>query len=95
MRFEHLVPSGVYSLFENHFDTTPPSFTPLDGTGKGNVFHADADGAASVTVVAPYRMTHANGILVVYHSDGTTHGKERGPIGVTAHHQLVLRIPER
>jgi hypothetical protein len=95
MHFAHLVPNGEYSLFENHFDTTPPSFTPLDGTGRENNFHADADGAASVTVTTPHRLTHQHGLLVVYQSDGITHGAERGPIGVTAHHQLVVRVPER
>ncbi|GAC1541795.1 MAG: hypothetical protein NVS2B17_19620 [Candidatus Velthaea sp.] len=95
MRFARLVPDGRYSLFENHFDTQPPSFTPLDGTGKGNSFIADGNGDAQISVLTPGRLGHDNGILVVYHSDGITHGIERGPLGVTAHHQLVLRVPER
>lgn len=95
MRFTHLVPNGTYSVFENHFDTKPPSFTPLDGTGRSNDFRADADGSAAAVVASPHRLTHDNGILVVYHSDGTAHGIDRGAIGVVAHHQLVVRIPVR
>jgi hypothetical protein len=31
--------------------------------------------------------------LLVYHSDGVDHGQQRGQIGVTAHHQLIIRVP--
>lgn len=95
MHFAHLVAGGTYSLFENHFDTTPPSFTALDGTGTTNNFVADEKGQAQIVVATPHRLGHANGILLVYHSDSKTHGAERGPLGITAHHQLVLRVPER
>ncbi|MDE2335621.1 MAG: hypothetical protein KGK10_13905 [Rhodospirillales bacterium] len=91
--FTHLRPNGVYSLFENHFDQKPIGFTPLDGAGTANNFVADANGAATVTVRTPGRMTHANGILLVYHSDNQSHGTLRGAPGVTAHHQLIVRIP--
>lgn len=89
-----LRPTGVYSLFENHFDQTPVGFTPLDGTGTTNTFVADALGHAKVTVMVPHVPTHDNAVLLVYHSDGLSHGMERGPIGVTAHHQLIVRIPK-
>lgn len=91
--FSSLLPHGVYSLFENHFDQKPIGFTPLDGTGKTNSFTADARGNAQVSLHAPQPLTHANAVLLVYHSDGRTHGMQRGPIGVTAHHQLIARIP--
>lgn len=91
--FTALRPSGVYSLFENHFDQNPVGFTPLDGTGKTNTFTAGADGTAKVSVIAPTALTHANAVLLVYHSDGQAHGTERGRIGLTAHHQLIARIP--
>jgi hypothetical protein len=32
-------------------------------------------------------------VLVVYHSDGKTHGDSRGEIGVGAQHQLIARLP--
>lgn len=90
----HLVPRGHYSLFENHFDQKPTGFTPLDGTGRDNNFVAGPDGNAAVTLVAPAVLTHANAVLVVYHSDGKTHGQSRGEIGVSAHHQLIAQPTE-
>ena len=93
-QFSKLQPGGSYSLFENHFDQQPVGFTPLDGAGKANNFFADKKGAARVTLTAPQMLTHANAVLLVYHSDKTFHGDQRGEIGVTAHHQLIARIPE-
>ena len=92
--FTHLRPHGYYSLFENHFDEKPIRFTPLDGAGKTDNFIASKNGTARVTVIAPQMLTHANAILLVYHSDKTFHGVQRGEPGVTAHHQLIARVPE-
>ena len=88
-----LRPGGVYDLFENHFDQRPVGFTPLDGTGTSTRFVAGLDGRAAIIVLAPHRLTHDNAVLVVYHSDRESHGLERGAIGVTAHHQAIVRIP--
>jgi hypothetical protein len=88
-----LAPGAQFSLFENHFDQSPIGFTPLDGAGHSNSFRANADGTASVVIVSPTSLTHANAVLLVYHSDGKTHGEERGEIGVDAHHQLIARLP--
>ena len=93
-QFTHLRPGGHYSLFENHFDQQPVGFTPLDGTGTANDFVASESGGAQVTVAAPQALTHANAVLLVYHSDKTSHGAQRGDLGVNAHHQLIVRIPE-
>lgn len=87
----HLKPNGHYSLFKNRFDQKPVGFTPLDGTGETNSFVADPAGNAVVTTIAPAPLTHDNAVLVVYHSDGQTHGLSRGNIGVAAHHQLIAR----
>jgi len=92
-RFHRLRPNGVYGLFENHFDQKPVGFTPLDGAGTNNSFVADANGDASIVVETPAPLTHANAVLLVYHSDNKTHGVSRGDIGVTAHHQLIARLP--
>ncbi len=93
VELDGLRPNGVYSLFENHFDQNPVGFTPLDGAATGNTFTADSRGHAKLTVSAPQMLTHDNAVLVVYHSDGMAHGMERGQIGVTAHHQLIARVP--
>jgi hypothetical protein len=89
--FKNLRPDASYSLFENHFDTKPITFTPMDGTGKTNSFTAKADGTASVTVTLPSMPTHDNAILLIYNSGGQPHGTERGRIGVDAHHQIIAR----
>jgi hypothetical protein len=94
VQFSHLRPGGHYSLFENHFDQKPVGFTPLDGAGKTNDFVAGADGTAKLTVMAPQKLTHDNAVLLVYHSDKTAHGEQRGEIGVNAHHQLIARLPQ-
>lgn len=87
-----LRPNATYSLFENHFDQRPIGFTPLDGDGSRNSFVAQSDGNLTISVKAPEALTHANAVLLVYHSDGEAHGKSRGEIGVNAHHQLIARI---
>jgi hypothetical protein len=92
--FSHLRPGGYYSLFENHFDQQPVGFTPLDGTAKTNNFVADKSGSARIKVTAPRSLSHANAVLLVYHSDKAFHGEQRGDPGMTAHHQLIARLPE-
>ena len=87
--FTGLKPGGVYSLFENHFDQKPIGFTPLDGQGTGNSFVAGNDGRGAVSLVVPHQLTNDNAVLLVYHSDGESHGTSRGEIGVTAHHHLI------
>lgn len=88
-----LLPNGVYSFFENHFAADGVTFTPLDGTAQHNTFTATARGTASGSLSIPGAVTHAEGILLVYHSDSTAHGMDRGQLGVTVHHQLIIRIP--
>ncbi|WP_239483024.1 hypothetical protein [Paraburkholderia sp. C35] len=88
-----LVPNGLYSAFENHFDQSPIGFTPLDGAGTANTFRADATGHAHVSVDSPNVLTHDNAVLIVYHADGRAWGTERGALGVAAQHQLIARLP--
>jgi len=85
----------IVASFEglNHFDTKPVSFTPLDGKGTHNSFKAGRDGSASVKVRSPQMPTGVNAVLLVYHSDGKSHGESRGDLGVNAHHQLIAKIP--
>lgn len=83
--------SGLYSVFENHFDQKPIGFTPMDGNGTENSFVADSNGRAVASIIAPSVLTHDNAVLIVYHSDGRTYGKSRGQIGLNAHHQLIAR----
>ncbi len=80
-------------MFENHFAPSGVTFAPLDGTGKTNSFSASSDGTAKLAVLVPGHITHADGVLLVFHSDGADHGMDRGKIGVNAHHQLIVRMP--
>jgi hypothetical protein len=93
LTFSGLIPHGRYSMFENHFAATGITFAPLDGTGKTNSFNAGADGTAKLSLTVPGRISHADGVLLVFHSDGVDHGMHRGDIGVNAHHQLIMRMP--
>ena len=63
------------------------TITPLEA-GRAKIF-------AKFTGLRPhgvYSLFDVNAILVVYHSDGKTHGTSRGAIGVTAHHQLIAKV---
>ena len=90
--FTELIPGGVYSLFVVTFRPAGNTFAPLDGVGLHN-FVALSDGIASARVFTPFRLTHENAVLLVYHSDGRAHGMSRGSPGLTAHHQLIARLP--
>ena len=37
--------------------------------------------------------TGVNAVLLVSHSDGKAHKQSRGGIGITAHHQLIAKVP--
>ncbi len=87
-----LVPGGVYSFFENHFSSDGVTFTPLDGSADHNTFTATSGGTANGSISIPAAVTHSEGILLVYHSDGVAHGSDRGQLGVNAHHQLIIRL---
>lgn len=91
--FTGLIPGGLYSLFTVTFGPSGNTFAPLDGAGLHHNFVALGNGTGRATVLTPISLTHANAIVLVYHSDGETHGTSRGAPGVTAHHQLIARIP--
>lgn len=90
-QFTGLRPNGIYSLFESHDGQQPGGVMPLDAQGKRNSFTAGPDGTASVTVTAPKML--ADAVLLVYHSDGKTHGRSSGVLGVTAQRQLIAKLP--
>jgi len=89
--FNGLQPGGMYSLFEPHFAASGITVTPLDGFGTNNSFHADTQGRADITVTLRGALTHANAVVLVYHSDGVSHGSDRGRPGFYAHDQLIYR----
>jgi len=93
LNFKKLIPFGVYTAFRITFASGGATFDPLDGAGTGNGFTAGADGGAELTIVSPDPLESGNAIVLVYHSDAKQHGTLRGPIGITAHHQLIVRLP--
>ncbi len=93
-RFTNLVPNGRYSLFVMRNDAhAVASVAPLDGNGRANSFAAGPDGTGGITLISPFALARPNAILLVFHSDHTDHGLERGELGIYAHVQLAAPIP--
>lgn len=91
--FERLIAFGSYSLFRVVFSAEGATFTPLDGAGTANNFTAHVDGSADPIAFSPEVLESGNAIVLIYHSDGQPHGALRGELGVTAHHELIARLP--
>ncbi len=93
-RFDGLVPHGRYSLFVRQLaGRTGTVFTPLDVTGAANSFSADGRGHGELAVVTPVQLPSGAQLALVYHSDGVDHRSSLGDPGVTAHVQLITRVP--
>lgn len=92
-----LIASGTYSTFAVHTSLQGPSrFTPWgDPNGSTNNFQASADGTASPTNTVEGCSGSADVIIIVWHSDGATHGKSPGTIGENWHTSLIERVPAR
>jgi hypothetical protein len=93
MSFRKLIAFGVYSVFRATFSPDGTTFVPIDADGTTNTFTSAVDGSADLVISTPARLTHANAIVLVLHSDSQEHGISRGLIGVNAHHQLIARLP--
>jgi hypothetical protein len=93
LSFSKLLPFGVYSLFRIAFTPAGAVFTPLDGSATSNTFTAGAEGGAKLAVVTNQPLAAGDAIVLVYHSDGKQHGDSRGELGVSAHQQLIVRLP--
>ena len=93
MSFSKLIAFGVYSIFRATFSPDGTTFVPIDGDGTGDTFTSAVDGSADIVVSTSSRLTHQNAIVLVLHSDSQEHGVSRGIVGVTAHQQLISRIP--
>jgi hypothetical protein len=72
----------------------PRRFTPWgNAAGTSNDFKASAAGTARPTDSLPGCSGNADDIVIVWHSDGLTHGKSPGQIGVNWHTSLIARVP--
>lgn len=90
----HLFASGVYSLFVVHLHATTNAarFTPLGTTGTGT---AGKSGTLTLTSKTSPCLTVGEAVLVVWHSDGVSHGASPGVIGVTQHNNLIVAVPAK
>ncbi len=93
-RFTRLLPRAVYSLFVVHLRVQGPRrFTPLGAPdGRGSSFVTDASGIWTETSVIPPCLTPAEAVVLVWDSDGRSHGPVIGQPGVTAHNHLIVPI---
>jgi hypothetical protein len=91
----NLIPSGTYSTFAVHTSVQGPRrFTPWgDPDGTTNNFKASADGTASPTNTVQGCSGTADVIIIVWHSDDSTHGRSPGKIGLNWHTSLIARVP--
>ena len=90
-----LLPGATYSAFVVHtaFDG-PRRFSPWgDPAGTTNNFKASASGTASPINDLDGCSSNADDIIIIWHSDGITHGKSPGAIGVNWHTSLIARVP--
>ncbi|HET8629434.1 MAG TPA: hypothetical protein VFL91_18600 [Thermomicrobiales bacterium] len=92
-RFTGLIPGGLYQLTRLQFTVRGPQRTPLgQPDGAGSTFTAAPDGIGTFTGRLPFCPDATEGVVLAYHSDGTTHGAALGDIGVNLHNQLAARI---
>ncbi len=93
-RFTRLLPRAVYSLFVVHLRVRGPRrFTPLGAPdGRGSSFVTDASGIWTETSVIAPCLTPAEAVVLVWDSDGRSHGPVIGQPGVTAHNHLIVPI---
>jgi len=92
LNFTHLVVFGTYSLLKAVAGASGEVYVPLDGTGRGSTFIADAAGGAHVQVRSPQPLETHTTILLVYHSDGKAHAPRSGALGLTTHDHLIAVV---
>jgi hypothetical protein len=94
-QFRNLIPRGVYSLFVVHFAVSGAGrFTPLGGgDGAQNSFVANRAGHGRDEARFAPCLTSAEGVVLVWHSDGLAHGASIGSPGYTSHNQLIFQVP--
>ncbi|GAC1358556.1 MAG: hypothetical protein NVS4B11_14760 [Ktedonobacteraceae bacterium] len=92
--FQHLLPNAAYSLFIVHLHVNGPKrFTPLGAAnGSNNNFTSNAQGEGTKTSILSLCLNSSNAVVLIWHSDGHTHGASPGVLGVTWHNQLIFPV---
>lgn len=90
-----LIPSATYSTFVVHLKIQGAGrFTPWgNAAGTDNNFTASSTGTASPTNTVPGCLGPDSAAVIIWHSDGQTHGSTPGTIGVTWHNSLIVPLP--
>ena len=92
--FKGLIANGRYSLFVRQLaGRVGVVLTPVDIVGASNSFLADRDGNGIIAVDSPNPIPSGAQLVLVYHSDGAEHQSSPGNLGITAHEQLITRVP--
>jgi hypothetical protein len=93
LSLRRLIAFGHYSVFVRTSGSDGVRFAPIDGSGIGNDFDSKQDGDARIVVSSPDHLASGASIVIIYHSDDQDHGNFPGTFAVTAHQQLIARIP--
>ncbi len=90
-----LIPSATYSTFVVHLKRQGATrFTPWgNAAANTNNFTASSTGAASPTNTVTGCLGADSAAVIMWHSDGQTHGSSPGTIGVTWHNSLITALP--
>lgn len=90
-----LIPSALYSVFVVHLRISGAArFTPWgDAAGTDNSFTASATGTAQPSNTVRGCLGPNSAAVVVWHSDGKTHGSIPGTIGQNWHNSVIAPLP--
>ena len=90
-----LIPSATYSAFVVHLNVQGAGrFTPWgDAAGTTNNFTASSAGTAFPTHSVTGCLGTDSAAVIIWHSDGKTHGPTPGTLGVTWHNSLITPLP--
>lgn len=93
--FTNLLTTGAYSLFVVHFKVTGQGrFTPAGASdGSGDLVTPAAGGSASHATSFSPCLGPTDALVLIWNSDGRSHGASPGTIGITQHNHLIVRAP--
>lgn len=90
-----MVPSAAYSLFVVHLSASDPAqrFTPLgNAAGTDSSTMSTQDGHLDTTNHVSPCLNDSEALLVVWDSDGHSHGSVPGALGRSAHNHLIVPV---
>ena len=90
-----LLPRSLYSVFVVHLKVDGPGrFTPFGNpAGTDDSFTSTRSGKAITTDHVNGCLDHQEAVVVIWHSDGKTHGAAPGILGLTWHNSVITQVP--